>query len=141
MIVGIGVDLCPAGRWRRLLDRYGERPLRRMLSEEEACSLLAGPPGKLAERAAGRWALREALGKAMGTGLSGWDMHELDYSHGRARARGGLEKKLGGMGVGKINAALSHDGGFSIAVVVLESMEGVGYNNGCHAGFAGSGGK
>ena len=125
MIIGIGIDLCQSGRWLRLLDRYGERSLRRVFSEEEANLLLSSPPKSLAERAAGRWALREAMGKAMGTGLKGWDMRELQYAAGRVKTSGSLKKKLEGLGVEKIHATISHDGGFSVAVVVLEKSFGI----------------
>jgi holo-[acyl-carrier protein] synthase len=123
MIVGVGVDLCPAARWRRLLDRYGMRPLRRMLPECEMKYLLSGDPKKLAERAAGRWALREALGKALGTGLAGWGLRELRYLDGATAAEGNLKKKLDELEVTKIHATLSHDGGLSVALVVLESIQ------------------
>jgi holo-[acyl-carrier protein] synthase len=92
-----------------------------MLPEDEINSLLNGDPQKLAERAAGRWAMREALGKAMGTGLDGWKLRELHYLGGLAMAEGGLKKKLDDLEVGKIHATLSHDGGLSVALIVLES--------------------
>ncbi|MDR0498756.1 MAG: holo-ACP synthase [Holophagales bacterium] len=120
MIIGVGVDLCQSSRWQRLLDRYGERSLRRMLSEEEVFFLLSGSPKCLAERAAGRWALREAVGKAMGVGLSGWNLRELRYSENGVKTLGSLKKKLESLGVDKIHATISHDGGLSVALVVLE---------------------
>jgi holo-[acyl-carrier protein] synthase len=120
MILGIGVDLCQSSRWQRLLDRYGERPLRRILSEEEVNLLSSGSPNCLADRAAGRWALREAIGKAMGIGLSGWNLRELIYSEGAVKAVGSLKKKLNSLGVEKIHATISHNAGLSVAVVVLE---------------------
>jgi holo-[acyl-carrier protein] synthase len=121
MIIGIGVDLCPAARWQRLLNRYGVRSLGRMLSEREMNFLLKGDSKKLAERAAGRWALREALGKAMGIGLEGWKLRELQYLDGQATAEGNLKKKLNELEVSKIHATLTHDCGLSVALVVLES--------------------
>jgi len=121
MIIGIGVDLCEASRWQGLLDRYGHKAVRRILSGEEANSLLSSPDRSLAEKAAGRWALREAVGKAMGTGLSGWDLRDLRYEKGEAVAVGKLKKKMDDMGIGRVHATLSHDCGISVAIVVLES--------------------
>jgi holo-[acyl-carrier protein] synthase len=121
MIVGIGVDVCSASRWERLLGKYGERSMRRIMPEKEVSLLLSGQPKTLPERVAGRWALREAIGKAMGTGLSGWSLPDLQYETGRVKAGGRLKNMLDGMGVGKIHATLSHDRGFSVAIVVLES--------------------
>jgi len=102
------------------LDRYGERSLRRMLPEAESENLLGGNQTHVAERAAGRWALREAMGKAMGAGISGWSLRELHYEAGRAVATGKLKKMLEEMGADRVHATLSHDGGISVAMVVLE---------------------
>jgi len=38
---------------------------------------------------------------------------------------GKFEKKLEGLEMGRIHATISHDGGFSIAVVVLEKKLGI----------------
>jgi holo-[acyl-carrier protein] synthase len=66
MILGLGTDLCPAARWEHLLQRFGEKAPRRVLHGEEADYLLGGNRQRLPERLAGRWALREAFGKALG---------------------------------------------------------------------------
>jgi holo-[acyl-carrier protein] synthase len=126
MIIGICVDLCKTSRWQRLLDRYGERSLQRVLSEDEVNLLLSGSANCLAERAAGRWALREAIGKAMGIGLSGWNLRELRYTEGVVKTVGNLGKKLKSLGVEKIHATISHDSGLSVAVVVLEKKLEIG---------------
>ena len=65
MILGLGTDLCPPARWARLLERFGEKPIHRILHPEEAAYLLKGNQRRLPERLAGRWALREAFGKAL----------------------------------------------------------------------------
>jgi holo-[acyl-carrier protein] synthase len=123
MIIGIGIDLCKASRWQSLLDRYGHKAVRRILSAEEANLLLSSQAGSLAEKAAGRWALREAVGKAMGTGLNGWDLRDFRYEKGKAVAVGELKKKMDGLGVDSVHATLSHDCGISVAIVVLESRK------------------
>ncbi len=120
MILGLGTDLCPSARWARLVDKFGEKALRRMLHPEEAELLLAGSPARLAERLAGRWALREAFGKALGTGLDGWSWRELRYRDGRLWAEGGLADLLAARGIRRLHGSLSHDGGVAFAVVLLE---------------------
>jgi holo-[acyl-carrier protein] synthase len=67
MIYGIGIDVVEPQRVARLLDRYGERFARRILTEIEW-------PGyaKTANRVlflANRFAAKEAFSKAMGTGF------------------------------------------------------------------------
>lgn len=121
MIAGVGTDLCPAARWQHLLDRFGEKAPRRVLHEEEAAYLLAGNRQRLAERLAGRWALREAFGKALGIGLDGWSWKQLRFLNGRLWAEGELASLLAGRGIGRIHASVSHDGGMALAVVVLET--------------------
>ena len=120
MIAGVGTDLCPASRWQHLLDRFGEKAPRRVLHEEEALYLLAGNRQRLAERLAGRWALREAFGKALGLGLDGWSWKQLRFLNGRLWAEGELADLLAGRGIGRIHASVSHDGGVAFAVVILE---------------------
>jgi holo-[acyl-carrier protein] synthase len=121
LIAGVGTDLCPASRWQHLLDRFGEKAPRRVLHEEEAAYLLAGNRQRLAERLAGRWALREAFGKALGVGLDGWSWKQLRFLNGRLWAEGELADLLAGRGIGRIHGSVSHDGGMAFAVVILET--------------------
>ena len=66
MIKGLGTDLCPPSRWRHMIERFGvEKCVGRILHPDEATYLLGGNRERLAERLAGRWALREAFGKAI----------------------------------------------------------------------------
>lgn len=123
MIIGIGTDLCPASRWEHLLARFGEKGPRRVLHPDEADYLLAGSRQRLPERLAGRWALREAFGKALGVGLDGWSWKELRYRDGRLWAEGALAAMLQARGVAGMHASVSHDRGLALAVVVLERSD------------------
>ncbi len=121
MILGLGSDLTPAARWAHLIERFGaEKCAKKILHPDEADYLLAGNRERLPERLAGRWALREAFGKALGTGLDGWSWKELRYVNGRARAEGQLQLRLEARGVTRLHATVAHDGGVALAVVVLE---------------------
>jgi holo-[acyl-carrier protein] synthase len=122
LIIGIGTDLCPAARWEHLLERFGEKGPRRVLHPEEADYLLAGNRQRLPERLAGRWALREAFGKALGVGLDGWSWKELRYRDGRLWSEGALAAQLQARGVARMHASVSHDRGLALAVVVLEGI-------------------
>lgn len=123
MILGLGTDLCPASRWEHLLARFGEKAPRRVLHPDEAAYLLAGNRQRLPERLAGRWALREAFGKALGIGLDGWSWKQLRYRDGRLWAEGALAVMLNQRGIDRLHASLSHDGGTAFAVVILEGTE------------------
>lgn len=121
MIAGVGTDLCPAARWKHLIERFGEKPIHRVLGAEEAAYLLAGNRQRLPERLAGRWALREAFGKALGLGMDGWAWRELRYRDGRLWAEGSLAVFLADRGIQRIHGSVSHDGGTALAFVILEA--------------------
>lgn len=120
MIQGLGTDICPAARWVHLMDRFGEKPIHRILAPEEAEYLLNGNRQRLPERLAGRWALREAFGKALGVGLDGWSWKELRFRNGRLWTEGLLAAKIQRKGIARLHGSISHDSGMAFAVVILE---------------------
>lgn len=67
MIFGIGTDLVAVARLRELWQRHGERALDKLLAPAERadCRASADPARFLAKR----FAAKEALGKALGTGI------------------------------------------------------------------------
>ena len=66
MIIGTGVDIVEIDRIRRLTERQGDRFIRRLFTEEERrfCSRRRDP----APHYSARFAAKEALFKALGTG-------------------------------------------------------------------------
>jgi holo-[acyl-carrier protein] synthase len=73
MILGIGVDLVEVERIEQSIARHGERFLQRVFTDSEIayCSPMKGP----GPHYAARFAAKEALAKAFGTGIStelGW---------------------------------------------------------------------
>jgi len=122
LLRGLGTDICPAARWIHLLERFGEKPVYRVLAPEEAEYLLKGNRQRLPERLAGRWALREAFGKALGVGLEGWSWKELRFRDGRLWAEGALADRLNREGIGHLHGSISHDAGMAFAVVLLEEI-------------------
>lgn len=67
MIYGIGTDLVEPSRIARLLEKYGERFARRLLTDEEWPEYASS--GHPAMFLAKRFAAKEALSKAFGTGM------------------------------------------------------------------------
>ncbi|MDR2001072.1 MAG: holo-ACP synthase [Zoogloeaceae bacterium] len=67
MIFGIGTDIVAIARMAQLWERHGERALERILAPEEydECRAAAEPARFLAKR----FAAKEALAKALGTGI------------------------------------------------------------------------
>src|SRR5512141_2341784 len=124
MIAGIGVDIVDIARIQALLERYGERFLRRVYTEAETAYALSG--ANKSERLAGRFAVKEAVMKALGTGKTqGILWKDVETVHGRF---GKPEVRLHGQAVrwakmresGAVHASITHDGGKAVAFVILE---------------------
>lgn len=128
MIVGIGVDIVDIGRVGALLDRYKERFVRRVFTDAEI--LYAEKSVKMAERLAGRFAVKEAVLKAFGTGKSQgilWkDIETVRGPMGRPEVNlygqaVNYMKMLKGSG---ILVTITHDGGKAVAFVIIERAGG-----------------
>ncbi len=124
MIAGIGVDIVDVSRVAKLLDRYGDRFLRRVFTDAEAKYALGSP--NRAERLAGRFAVKEAFLKALGTGKSQgilWrDVETVRGPMGRpaVRLHGQAVRWLRYRGGNTVHASITHDGGKAVAFVILE---------------------
>jgi holo-[acyl-carrier protein] synthase len=69
MIIGVGNDIVELSRIKKLLDRdVGRRFLERVLTEEEL-AIAEGKSARIYEYAAGRFAAKEAVSKALGCGI------------------------------------------------------------------------
>jgi holo-[acyl-carrier protein] synthase len=124
VIVGLGVDLVGIVRIRGVLERHGDRFLARVCTpEEQAYCLAAADP---AERLAGRWAIKEATMKALGTGWAAGvaftDIALLAVPSGppRLELTGGAAARAAVLGVTRSLATLSHSDGMAVAVAILE---------------------
>ena len=73
MIIGIGTDLVDIRRIDRLMQRFGDRLIKKLLRPEEYADTSPLMPAFVAKRFAGK----EAILKALGTGLAG-GMHWHD---------------------------------------------------------------
>ncbi len=122
MIVGIGIDLVEVRRVQRLLDRHGDRFLRRCFQEQE----IQRPRDP--EHLAGLLAAKEAAFKAFslepGAGV-GWKAFQvLRQSSGgppRLVLSGRAEAHGRRLGVVHAHLSITHHGGLAAAVVILES--------------------
>ncbi len=121
MICGIGVDLVTVSRIERAVHRFGDRFAERVYTSEER-HMSKGQAMFLA----GRFAIKEALLKAMGTGLAGglrWrDIETITLPSGAPSIRcyGRVKHLLDARGIKNIWATLSHDKDHVVAVVLLE---------------------
>ena len=122
-IVGIGLDLVKIARIQALAERWQDRFLHRIYTEAEcrACLQRASPYASLA----GRFAAKEAILKALGTGLSeglSWrDIQILNDARGRpvVSLQGKADVLVRSAGVTHIHVSLSHDSDYAVAQAIL----------------------
>jgi len=117
-MIAVGTDLVSIDRIQKALDRFGERFLRRYLSPEEIRTLSDSPASL-----AGYWAAKEAVAKALGCGIgSELAFHEIRLSKTPKGAPLFIldDEAQKRFPVRQSSLSISHDGGFAIAVVVIE---------------------
>jgi holo-[acyl-carrier protein] synthase len=124
-VIGIGVDIVETARIDRSLERFGERFLQRVFTagEIEYCQSMKFP----ARHLAARFAAKEAVSKAFGTGIGksmGWrdiDVHRKESGEPFVVLSGGAEQLAEARGVQKVWISLSHTDQHAAATIVLES--------------------
>ncbi len=123
-MIRLGTDLVEISRLEEVLSRQGERFLRRIYTPQE----LEDCAGKLPSLAA-RWAAKEAVAKALGTGIGPVAFQEIEvrrgprrepllHLHGRAAA---LAAELG---LVEWAVSLSHTRHYALATVVALGAPG-----------------
>ena len=123
-VLGIGVDLVECTRIERSLDRFGEKFLRRVFTEGEIeYSMSMKFP---ARHLAARFAAKEAVSKAFGTGIGkamGWrniDIRKKESGEPFLIFLGTTEAFAAERGVTSALITLSHTENYAVACVVLE---------------------
>lgn len=122
-VIGVGTDVCPIGRIASARERHGQAFLDKVFTPAEQTTCLGrGDPDA---SFAARWAAKEAVSKALGTGigaelsLTSVEVTEdtLGAPHIRLDTKGtALLRKHGG---NRILISLSHDAGLAIAYAVV----------------------
>jgi holo-[acyl-carrier protein] synthase len=130
MIFGIGTDIVRIERIEHVYDRHGERFVERLLLPAEAQAFRsAGRPTRFL---AMRFAAKEAIVKAMGTGFAhgmwirdagvvanAWGKPEIIWSE---RGRAMCEQ----LGIGEGHVTLTDEAGLVVAMAVLMRKPGEG---------------
>jgi holo-[acyl-carrier protein] synthase len=121
-IIGIGIDATDLPRVADLLERHGERFLRRVFTDGEIsyCTKRRDPVPHLA----GRFAVKEAAMKALGTGHSRgvlWKDIEVVRGEGppRLKLHGGAARRAESMGVKRSLVTITHSQTLAFAQVLL----------------------
>jgi len=124
MILGTGVDLAEVGRIREAIERYGDRFIKRIYTDNEI-AYVERKANKF-ERYAGRFAAKEAGMKAIGTGWKRgvrWQDFEVsNLASGRPtlKLHGEAARIAGKLGVKSISLSITHTAELGMAHVILE---------------------
>ena len=116
----VGVDVAAIPRIAEAQKRFGDRFLQKFLTAREIDYC-----GGSAERWAGRWAAKEAIGKAMPTGVPRPRMRDVEIlpsEDGRPHVRVAPATTLTGR---DIDVSIAHDGHFAVAVAVIPEAEAI----------------
>lgn len=122
MILGVGIDLCDAGRIEKSLMKQSF--LDHVFAPSEQALLAALGEKRRAETAAANFAAKEAFLKAAGTGLGGFAMPELAVLRRESGApyfalTGAASAWAAEQGV-TVHISLTHERGLANAIVILE---------------------
>ncbi len=121
MIKGVGTDIIEVKRIKRLMEEYGERFFRRILTENEInyCNKFSAPELHFA----GRFAGKEAYSKSIGTGVGkefGWkDIEILNNQKGKPYL---VHLKQNEFSKLKFEISISHTIDYACAVVTCEQL-------------------
>lgn len=128
MVFGVGTDIVQVSRIERVWQRFGERFAERLLLDEEReLFAVSKRPVRFLSM---RFAIKEAVVKAMGTGFAhgmwvrdvgmvpnDWRRPQIIYS---ARGRRMCER----LGIGDGHVSVTDEGGLVLAVAVLMNANG-----------------
>jgi holo-[acyl-carrier protein] synthase len=124
MVVGVGTDMIEIARIDQSIRRFGERFLARVFTPQEIafCQRKKAP----AESFAARFAAKEAVAKALGTGIAhgvSWLEIEVVRAPGSAPTlvlTGRAAQHARTLGVRRASLSLTHSRSTALAVVLLE---------------------
>src|SRR5262245_13447504 len=119
MKVATGVDLIEISRIKEVIARHGKHYLERIYTPAELDQC-----GKRAESLAGRFAAKEAVAKALGSGIGdvAWKEIEILGDEQNAPAltlHGAAKQKAADLGLTQWSVSISHSQSHSVAFVVM----------------------
>jgi len=114
----IGIDIIKISRMQKMMERFKDKSLQKFLHSEEI-ELIKNPA-----TAAGFWAVKEAVSKALGVGI-GSECSFFDikiYKTRRGAPKIALSKKIiQKFDIIDADVSITHDGDYAIAVAKIES--------------------
>jgi len=127
MILGTGVDVVEVARLAAAVARRGDRFLARVFTRRELAEARGGRARY--QGLAGRFAAKEAVLKALGTGLRACRWHDVEVRRGAGGRpevvlAGRLAERARAAGVERLHLSISHTRGHAVAVAVAEGWPG-----------------
>ena len=121
MIVGTGVDLIEIARMEKAMSRSGFAV--RVFTEAERA--YAAERRDRPEVYAGMFAAKEAVSKALGTGIAGFSIRDIEILHNERRApyavlHGGAREAFDSLAAKRVLISISHDQSTAVAFAVIE---------------------
>jgi holo-[acyl-carrier protein] synthase len=114
----IGIDIIKTSRMQNMLDKFDQKALKKFLHADEIKLV------KNYKTAAGFWATKEAVSKALGSGI-GKECSFFDikiYKDDKGAPKLSFSKELiNTFELIQAQLSITHDGEYAIAVVVLET--------------------
>ncbi len=124
MIIGIGVDIVEIERFRKVMERLKYRFMLRVFTHEEQqfCLAYRDPVPHFAARFAAKEALFKALGTGWARGVTWLDAEVRREKQGGPAMvlYGEAERLSAGKGTNKVHLSLSHSDQWTVAAVILE---------------------
>ena len=123
-VIGLGTDLVELPRLAKSLERSGAAFLAHTYSEAELAAMPPDGPARLAFLG-GRWAAKEALAKALGTGIgAACALREITVLNDALGAPvltldGTARQTAAAKGVRRILVSISHEKNYATATVIL----------------------
>lgn len=124
MILGIGTDIVEIARMADLLQRYGHKFSERILhaNEQQQLAQRSNQAAFLAKRFAAKEAVGKALGTGLGDGVTAPDIEVLRAENGRPsiRLHGQAQQTLLALGAQHCQISISDEKAYAVAFAVIE---------------------
>lgn len=125
MICGTGIDIVEVKRIEQAFQRWGNKFLKKFLRAEEIeyCMKQSNPAPSIAARFAGKEAISKAFGTGIGTKLNWHDLEIIHGEHSRpiVKLHGKATDLLTELGGKTPHISLTHSKGQAAALAVIEA--------------------
>lgn len=130
-MIRLGTDIIYIPRIQATIERFSDRFLQRVytLGEQQDCGYGTSPSRPSIHQLAGRWAAKEAVAKALGTGWQGVSYTDIEIRRQPSGAPAvhlyrGAMAVVAVWGEGQWQLSLSHDRNYAIATAIFVCSTG-----------------